>query len=72
MTLSTHTKQGSVSAYGYACGYTTAERKDTKVWKYLYKEHNVYHVRWKRNEESGWESFHTLKEATNYFKEIVL
>jgi hypothetical protein len=68
----THTKTGKVTAYGYACGYTTAENKDTEVWKYIYKEHNAYHVRWSKNEQKGWGSFHTLKEATNYFKSITL
>jgi peptide methionine sulfoxide reductase MsrB len=67
-----HTRSGNLSAYGYACGYSTAEKKDEGVWKYICKEHNVYHVRWKINEQKGWESFHTLKEATDYFKSITL
>ena len=64
------TKSGSISAYGFACGYV--ERKangTTGLWKKMYKEHNVFHVR-SNVKDVEWKSFDTLKDAKKAYKEI--
>ena len=65
-------KNGSLSAYGFACGHVDKrEYKNSSVE--LYKEHNTYHVRrFIEGNRDIWESFDTLKEAKRLFKLIPL
>lgn len=45
MNTEIYTKSGSLSAYGYGCGYVTSIRKQDGRMKELYSEGGVYHVR---------------------------
>jgi hypothetical protein len=67
--METHNKKGELTAYGYACGYITKLRKG-EVYKELYKEGGVYHVRSNYDNIKLWECFDTLKEAKAFFKLI--
>ena len=65
------TKDGFLSAYGFACGYT--EKVNTgKLRKEMYKEHNTYHVRSVFNEKGLdiWTSFDTMGPAKKFYKQI--
>lgn len=67
-------KKGFLTSYGFSCGYTEQRESDT-ISLQIYKEHNVYHVRYnrfdlpyaKRNDCKGWESFSLLNEAKKRF-----
>ena len=68
------TKDGFLSSYGFACGYSENRESDC-ISLELYKEHNTYHVRYNRfdlpyslrQDCKGWDSYQTLKEAKNRF-----
>lgn len=64
-------KNGSISAYGYACGYVNRVEKGNR-YKELYKEHNTFHVRWNLDNGDGrhWESFDTLAQAQKKFVSV--
>lgn len=67
-----YTKSGSLSAYGYACGYVNrVENKITNQYKEMYKESNVYHVRWNIGAaRREWKSYEKLSDALKKFKTI--
>lgn len=67
-------KNNFLSAYGLSCGYTEKRESDT-ISLELYREHNIYHVKYNRfdlpyslrKDCKGWESFENLKEAKKRF-----
>jgi len=64
-------KDGNLSAYGYACGYVNrVENNITNQYKELYKEYNVFHVKWNIDNEREWESFDSLNDALKKFNSI--
>lgn len=84
--MNTHTKNGQLTAYGYACGYLTRHTRYNES-KELYKEGGVYHVRYKDISElymygmpqsdtnhkfKIWETFDTLTQAKKRFNSIKL
>lgn len=71
-----YTKNGQLSAYGYACGYITSFTEGEKR-KELYRESGQYHVRYTdgtpvpnaNHKFKIWDTYPTLKEThTNYHK----
>jgi len=74
----THNKNGSLNAYGFACGYIQWQSKTGKeVDKYqdgkdLYKDGAVYHVRkWENGVRITWESFDKLTDARTFYNKQV-
>jgi hypothetical protein len=64
-------KDGSLSAYGYACGYVNrVENKITDQYKELYKEHNTFHVKWNIGNGREWKSYELLADALKKFNSI--
>lgn len=76
----TKTKNGRVSAYGFACGYFerstnhfTKDGKEVTKSKELYKEHGAYHVRsWINLKRDIWEVRERLKDARKLYNSIVI
>ena len=67
------TKRGNLTAYGLGCGYV--ERLDDGcITVQLSKEHGVYHVKKKviatDTRWSIWQSYDTLKEAQQAYKNL--
>lgn len=77
--MNTHTKNGQLTAYGYACGYLTRHTRYNES-KELYKEGGVYHVRYTdgtslpnaNHKFKIWETFDTLTQAKKRFNNIKL
>lgn len=67
------TDTGTITAYGFACGYVQEKETDTRLVK-LYREGSIYHVRafnlepW---EPILWESTYVLSEARSIFNKAV-
>ena len=66
-----YNKNGTLSAYGYSCGYVNRIEKNGS-YKELYKEGSIYHLRWKflADTKQNWECYHKLTEALWKFKTI--
>lgn len=63
-------KDGSISAYGFACGYVEARNPSPSVTLTLWMEHGTFHVRAYDFASRGrlvWESFPTLTEARKFY-----
>ena len=71
---------GSVSAYGFACGYKEACEHEHRFVE-LYAESGVYHVRWWLGDSpiegrywetvnEGWEQFERVADARRKFNTI--
>lgn len=84
MNTATHTPSGNVTVYGFACGYIEQINTDN-LFKELYKEHGMYHVRSSVNNSPDlytkfdgrtshiftiWESFTTLSDARKLYNKI--
>lgn len=67
--MNIYNKNEELSAYGYACGYTNRIESDG-VYKELYFEGGVYHVRSNVDNDKTWESFETLGKAKRFFAKI--
>ena len=73
------TKDGRVSAYGFACGYIEAVENGSKRATIL-MEHGVYHVQWKLDdgemyrywtrEGNGWATFDALADAREQYDKV--
>lgn len=73
------TKDGRVSAYGFACGYIEAVENGNKRATIL-MEHGVYHVQWKLDdgelyrywtrEGNGWATFDALADAREQYDKM--
>ena len=82
-----YNKDGSLSAYGFGCGYVQSVRLKDGRMKELYKESGVYHVRfdaltkeektgkfysWNEHPKKQWKSFDKLSEAKQFFVGVKL
>jgi hypothetical protein len=73
------TKDGRISAYGFACGYIEAVENGYKRATIL-MEHGVYHVQWKLDdgelyrywtrEGNGWATFDALADARKQYDKV--
>lgn len=61
------TKDGRISAYGFACGYIEAVENGYKRATIL-MEHGVYHVQWKLDD--GWATFDALADAREEYDKV--
>jgi hypothetical protein len=64
-------KNGSLTAYSFACGYleTFTPKGEDFYTVRLYRD-DVYHVQGNISGEYFWESFNTLTEARKLFKQL--
>lgn len=71
--MNINTKRGNLSAYGLGCGYVE-RTEDGQIVVQLSKEHGVYHVKKKviatDTRWSIWQSYDTLKEAQQAYKNL--
>ena len=63
-----HNKNGTLTAYSFACGYlevyhTNADQSERLA---IYREPNDWHVKGRTDGGPKWEIFETLKEARAY------
>lgn len=75
----TKTKDGRISAYGFACGYIEAVENDYK-YVTIWAEHGAYHVRWQLDkgevyrywtcEDNGWATFDALADARKQYDKV--
>ena len=64
--MKTHNKNGSVSAYGFACGYTeTFENGDARVS--LSEQHGVYHMKGFDQAGRFYHTYGTLAIARKFY-----
>lgn len=64
-----HNKDGSLTAYSFACGYIECKEKDT-LHLDLWHEGACYHVKASTDKARlFWHSFEKLGEARRYFKQ---
>lgn len=64
------TKAGTISAYGFACGYVESVYHG-RVNVTLWQEHGVYHVRAHDHGNKRrvfWDSFRLLSDARSHFR----
>lgn len=74
--MNTHTKQGRLTAYGFACGYVESKIIAGPYFGYwdeqdkveLYQEGSVYHVkRYSKGARQAWETFESLAPARKFY-----
>ena len=80
MSYEIENRDGSVSAYGFACGYKEACEYGHRFVE-IYAESGVYHVRWWLGDspiegrywettDGGWEQFERLCDARKMFNKV--
>lgn len=65
-----YNKDGSLTAYAFACGYIEKTDIDENNRKSMYKEHCTFHVVGFNKGVHFWESFDTLTVTKKYYKSI--